>query len=275
VARPLKEGMDYFPHDTDASNDEKIEALRALYGNDGYAFYFILLERIYRTVNAELDVSKPAVLAALINKVGVNAEKFHQILETAFDLECFDRDRYQKSQALTSRGIKKRASEVHEMRERWRKRKDKQVENSEEIEEDNPEETPESKVKESKENKKDDQKEEKADPVPELVKKFEGEFGRLLSPMELAKIEDWAKNDHHPQVLILEALKRATLRGILNFKYIDSILADWKKNNVKTIQEAEAREQQFYERVVKNKNKHGPGVKDKPVKDKYEDVYLS
>jgi hypothetical protein len=47
MARPKKEGMDYFPHDTDAVNDEKIEALRLLYGNDGYAFYFILLERIY------------------------------------------------------------------------------------------------------------------------------------------------------------------------------------------------------------------------------------
>lgn len=46
MARPLKEGMDYFPHDTDASDDEKIEALRAIYGNDGYAFYFILLDLI-------------------------------------------------------------------------------------------------------------------------------------------------------------------------------------------------------------------------------------
>ena len=47
MARPQKEGMDYYPHDIDAANDEKIEALRAIYGNNGYAFYFILLERIY------------------------------------------------------------------------------------------------------------------------------------------------------------------------------------------------------------------------------------
>ena len=57
MARPQKEGMDYFPHDTDAVNDEKIEALRALYGNDGYAFYFIMLERIYRTAEFEINVS--------------------------------------------------------------------------------------------------------------------------------------------------------------------------------------------------------------------------
>lgn len=57
MARPLKLGLDYFPHDTDSVNDEKIEALRMLFGNDGYAFYFILLERIYRTPTFELNVS--------------------------------------------------------------------------------------------------------------------------------------------------------------------------------------------------------------------------
>ncbi|MCY6354344.1 Lin1244/Lin1753 domain-containing protein [Clostridium sp. ZS2-4] len=44
MARPKKLGMDYFPHDCDASNDERVEGLRAVHGDDGYAFYFILLE---------------------------------------------------------------------------------------------------------------------------------------------------------------------------------------------------------------------------------------
>jgi hypothetical protein len=57
MGRPRKEGMDYFPHDVDAVFDEKIEALRTMFGNDGYAFYFISLERIYRSGQGELDVS--------------------------------------------------------------------------------------------------------------------------------------------------------------------------------------------------------------------------
>ena len=79
MARPIKDGMDYFPHDTDASNDEKVEALRSLYGNDGYAFYFILLERIYRTNEAELDVSDAETIQILARKVSVTTEKFEQI----------------------------------------------------------------------------------------------------------------------------------------------------------------------------------------------------
>ena len=152
MARPRLEGMNYFPHDTDATNDEKLEALRALYNNDGYAFYFIILERVYRTENAELNVSNPAVLAALINKIGINKDLFAQILQTSFDIGCFDKEAYNERKILTSNGIKKRADEVRGMRQRWRDNKDKdnREENNEENQEENSEETGESKVKESK-----------------------------------------------------------------------------------------------------------------------------
>ena len=143
MARPLKEGLDYFPHDTDASNDEKIEALRALFNNDGYVFYFILLERIYRTANAELDVFKPAVKAAVIRKIGVTAEKFDEMLGAAFDVNCFDQDAYEQRHVLTSKGIQRRASEVQGMRDRWRKQKVFHVENPEVTLRKTPEENPE------------------------------------------------------------------------------------------------------------------------------------
>jgi hypothetical protein len=128
MARPRKKGMDYFPHDTDASSDEKIEALRAVYGNDGYAFYFILLERIYRTDNAELDVSKPIMYASIASKVGVSKELFSEMLEVAFDLELFSRQDYEERKVITSKGIKRRFSEVNKLRERWRKNKEKKTE---------------------------------------------------------------------------------------------------------------------------------------------------
>lgn len=164
MARPRMEGMTYFPHDTDASNDEKIEALRALHGNDGYAFYFIICERVYRTPEAELNISHPAVLSALINKIGVSRETFEKILQTAFDVGCFDKAAYEERCVLTSNGIKKRANDVKNMRERWRNSKSKEndvenieennmenyEENYEENPEENAEETGESKVNKSK-----------------------------------------------------------------------------------------------------------------------------
>lgn len=112
MARPKKEGMDYFPHDSDSVNDEKIEALRSLYGNDGYAFYFIMLERIYRTNNFELNVSdaetREETFQILSRKMMLNLEEFKKILKTAMKWGCFDKELYENEKLITSRGIKKR-----------------------------------------------------------------------------------------------------------------------------------------------------------------------
>jgi hypothetical protein len=121
VSRPQKSGMDYFPHDCDASNDEKLEALRALYGNDGYAFYFILLERIYRSPHGELDISGPETRSVLIRKVGVAGELFDRMLASALKLGCFDMVAYENG-VLTSDGVRRRVEAVEERRERMRER---------------------------------------------------------------------------------------------------------------------------------------------------------
>lgn len=155
MARPQKEGMDYFPHDTDASNDEKIEALRSLYGNDGYAFYFIMLERIYRTTSFELDVSdaetREETFQILSRKIAVTKDVFIQILNTAVRWGCFDREWYEEKGIISSEGIKKRASVVIERRESMRNNYKMQKEIVSDAE--TPPETPQSKVKESKEKK--------------------------------------------------------------------------------------------------------------------------
>jgi hypothetical protein len=108
MARPQKEGMDYFPHDTDASSDEKVEAMRILYGNDGYAFYFILLERIYRTPAFELVVSDAETRQILARKVEVTPQKFEEMLATALKRGCFD------AAAYAERGVLKRGFQASE-----------------------------------------------------------------------------------------------------------------------------------------------------------------
>jgi DnaD/phage-associated family protein len=77
------------------------------------------------------------------------------------------------------------------------------------------------------------------DPAPapartEIFSTFEKEFGRPLSPLEYGQITQWEKE--FSLALILEALKRAVLGGKHNFKYINSILLEWHRNNVQTIQ---------------------------------------
>lgn len=176
MARPQKDGMDYFPHDNDAVNDEKIEALRVLYGNDGYAFYFILLERIYRTAEFELDISDTETIQILCRKVGVSEEQFNKMLETALKRKCFDLETYEQRGVLTSHGIKKRASVVIGNRETMRSKYKRISETTPETQA----ETRQSKVKESKE-KESKEEESKVQQIKlEVVKNVYGEKVHLL-----------------------------------------------------------------------------------------------
>jgi len=67
---------------------------------------------------------------------------------------------------------------------------------------------------------------------------FEQEFGRPLSPMEIDTINGWLDHDRYSEPLILAALKEAVFSGNVKFRYVDRILLDWSRNNIKTVEQA-------------------------------------
>ncbi|MCG9967251.1 DnaD domain protein [Pelotomaculum terephthalicicum JT] len=84
------------------------------------------------------------------------------------------------------------------------------------------------------------------DSAAALIPIFENEFGRALSPLEIEQIEQWAE-ERDPR-LVVEALKQAVLRGKHNFKYINTILMGWKKNNLRTLEEVADYDREFQSR---------------------------
>ena len=69
---------------------------------------------------------------------------------------------------------------------------------------------------------------------------IEENFGRTLSPIEYDTISNWEDNE-----LTRYAIKQAVLNGAYRIKYIESILNDYEKNGIKTIQEAQEKEKEF------------------------------
>lgn len=61
---------------------------------------------------------------------------------------------------------------------------------------------------------------------------FESELGRVLSPMEYSQIKEWLTSGNSEEMITC-ALKEAVLNGVSSFRYIDSILNDWKKKGYK------------------------------------------
>lgn len=75
----------------------------------------------------------------------------------------------------------------------------------------------------------------------QIVSEFERELGRFLSPFELEDLEKTVKEDKTEIDLIREALKEAVFNGKTNWKYIQAILRNWRKEGITNLYQVEER----------------------------------
>ncbi|PTE43495.1 DNA replication protein DnaD [Staphylococcus equorum] len=85
-----------------------------------------------------------------------------------------------------------------------------------------------------------------------LFQKIEQAFGRPLSPYEIETLNQWLDIDKHDLNVIQAALNEAESQNKMSFKYIDRILLNWKKNNVKTIEDSKKISRQFNQPKMKH-----------------------
>ncbi len=85
----------------------------------------------------------------------------------------------------------------------------------------------------------------KKEQFKQLFQIVEQSFGRPLSPYEIETLNQWIDVDHHDLSVIQAALDEALSQNKLSFKYIDRILLNWKKNNVKTVDDSKKIREQF------------------------------
>lgn len=77
-------------------------------------------------------------------------------------------------------------------------------------------------------------------PLQNIIRQFEIEFGRLLSPIEKQQISSWLVIDHYKPEIINLALRESVLSQVYNFKYIDRILLNWQRHNLTDIKQVKA-----------------------------------
>lgn len=106
MARPKKEGLDYFSVDVDF--DEKVESILMIHKNDGLSWVINFWQKAYKTLTGVVDFS--GLFAELFaNKCRITLDDHKKILSTAISVDfCYEiePDRY------TSNGIQKRISSV-------------------------------------------------------------------------------------------------------------------------------------------------------------------
>ena len=104
MARPRKEGLDYFPIDVDIFEDLEVEY--AKFGADGFTIYMYLLTRVYkRGYYLEVDEDFLLVMAA---RLRMSEQKVMQVLNYLLKRSLFDNTLFQSVKVLTSAGIQER-----------------------------------------------------------------------------------------------------------------------------------------------------------------------
>ncbi|MFI6126400.1 DnaD domain-containing protein [Staphylococcus pasteuri] len=91
-----------------------------------------------------------------------------------------------------------------------------------------------------------------------LFQMIEQTFARPLSPYEIETLNQWIDVDKHDISIIQAALDEANSQNKLSFKYMDRILLNWKKNNVKTIDDSKEIRKQFNKPKMKHNVKKVP-----------------
>lgn len=90
MARPKKQTVDYFPHDTGASAGDTLTIIQDKFGNDGYAFWFRLLERLGATDGHVIDCRNTVKWRFLLAKTHVGEDKGLAILNLLAELDAID-----------------------------------------------------------------------------------------------------------------------------------------------------------------------------------------
>lgn len=110
MARPLKEGLDYFPLDVDIDQDDKIAMIEALHGAEGFAVVIKLLMKIYKEGYVYEWTKREQVLFS--RRVNVDINSVEVIVNDCINEGLFNKNLYEQYNVLTSKGIQSRYLEA-------------------------------------------------------------------------------------------------------------------------------------------------------------------
>lgn len=111
MARPVKEGLSYFPFDVDFFSDRKIKILKSRYGADGITLYMYLLCEVYKSNGYYLETDDD-FLYIISDDLNMSYEKIRQIMNFLLERSLFDDTLFKSDKVLTSIGIQRRFQEA-------------------------------------------------------------------------------------------------------------------------------------------------------------------
>ena len=115
MGRNPKKGVDYFSHDVTASGGPTLFTVQQQFGNDGYAFWFKLLEHLGTKETLSMDCNNVSDWLFFVAKARVTEEQAGQILDLLASIDAIDPELW-KHKIVWSENFVDRLSDVYKKR---------------------------------------------------------------------------------------------------------------------------------------------------------------
>jgi hypothetical protein len=89
MARPVKNNLDYFSHDKDMRNDNKIRNVRRKFGHKGYSVYVMMLEHLSDCEYLQYEWNELSI-ELLVPDFDVDYEELVEIIDHCVKLKLFE-----------------------------------------------------------------------------------------------------------------------------------------------------------------------------------------
>lgn len=235
MARPAKEGLEYFPLDCDIDQDDKVALIEAQHGIKGFGILIKLLMKIYNNSYYYAWTEKEQLLFS--KRVNVDINQVNLIINDLVKWKFFDEKLLKSEKILTSKGIQKRYLSAVGRRQKVSIPIEHFLLDDETInvyknlvivyinpikEIVNLDTCTQRKVKKSKEK----ESKENNNNISVLLSLYEELNFGLINPVTLENIELLEKK--YTFIWVEEAFKEANDQGIRNLKYVKGILNNWE-----------------------------------------------
>lgn len=236
MARPQKQTVEYFPHQCD--HGKTMFILEQRYGNDGYAFWFKLLELLGKTDGHYLDLNDATDWEFLTSYTKVESETAESILSLLAKLAAIDLTLWQEKRVIWSQNFVDGVADVYKKRstdvpsQPGVSGAETRVSGSR---------NPQSKVKETIVN-------HISNPAADIFTYYQNHFG-VITPTMRDQIN--AYMDDMPEDLILYAMEKAVQMNKRNFAYVKGILDDLLNRKILSLEAVKAADEEY----KKNKKK--------------------
>ena len=236
MARPIKQGLDYYPLDVGFLQDVKIRRIMRACGIQSIPVLISLLANIYRNDGYFLRWS-PDMSFLIADELGVSEGAVTATVDKAVQVDFFNANMYECYGVLTSEGIQSRFFEAASRRREVRYdarfllinvnvyKNLVNVDNNPVNVDDNPQsKVKESKVKESKE----EGEERTSAAADEIMGNYSSNIHPVSSLVEKDKLI--ALVETHGDAFVHKAIERAVVRNKRSLAYITGILNRWEAN---------------------------------------------